>query len=122
VELGREARALRRLGAHTHAARQKMRRTTWAPLPGVSAMGDGSGSRAWQITELCSFLDLLEEGTAMRHCIVAYVPDCSSGRDSVWSLRCADPNKTGDRVTVRVCLHCNGVIEARGFVNAPISE
>jgi len=121
IEIGQEARALERLGAKTERAQQLLRKSVWAPLDGARSMRRGKGNRVWEIVELCSFVELLEEGTAMRHCVVEQVPDCARGESSIWSLRALDRLDMGERVTIRVETDKRGVVEARGFANGPIT-
>jgi len=121
VELGQEQRALYDLGANTWGDQEDLRTATWDPQPKISAMHRGKGERSWEIVELRSFSELLDEGAAMHHCIVSYAHECVDGSSSVWSMRCPGQETLANRVTVHVSTHNRYIAEARGFANAPIS-
>jgi hypothetical protein len=72
---------------------------------------------AWDISELLSSREVLEEGIAMRHCVANYIPYCATGRTSMWSLKRMDrTGKAQRKLTVEV--DTSGVIaQARGLAN-----
>ncbi len=49
--------------------------------------GVGDERRVYQMIELLTADELIEEGKAMSHCVASYTSDCASGRSSIWSLR-----------------------------------
>ncbi len=68
---------------------------TPSPLPAYRGFfGMGSDRRVYAITELISFQELWEEGTAMHHCVAQYWRNCWSGRSSIWSM--TTENSTGE--------------------------
>jgi hypothetical protein len=48
------------------------------------------GAPAWVAVGLCSEVELLEEGAAMRHCVGSYADACAQGHSRIFSLRDAD--------------------------------
>ena len=64
--------------------------TSWTPSgfrPFVVATTTTEGERRYEIVELLSTQEMLDEGRAMRHCVGSYAGYCASGRTSIWSLR-----------------------------------
>jgi hypothetical protein len=64
--------------------------TTWGPSgfpPFVHEEGAGEDRRRFEVTELLTTAELIEEGRAMHHCVGSYAGSCASGRTSIWSLR-----------------------------------
>ena len=63
---------------------------TWGPsgfAPFAHEEGEDDGRRAYEVAELLTAQELLEEGRVMNHCVASYANDCASGRSSIWSLR-----------------------------------
>ena len=55
--------------------------------PFVVEVATSDGGRRYEVVELLSSQELVEEGQAMRHCVSSYAGYCESGRTSIWSLR-----------------------------------
>ncbi|MDO8640853.1 MAG: PcfJ domain-containing protein [Nitrosarchaeum sp.] len=71
--------------------------------------------KLFRITELCSGVDLKEEGRAMHHCVVSYVGSCLTGRTTIWSLTIHSCEGSFRLLTLEVT---NGSIsQARGPYN-----
>lgn len=67
-----------------HASRR------WHPwLARRKALGSPADSDGWEwvVVELCSGLDLINEGRAMKHCVGGYHSRCLKGGSAVFSLR-----------------------------------
>ena len=47
-----------------------------------------------QIKELRNPIELVREGSAMKHCVASYADDCMSGNSSIWSMKML-PKTTG---------------------------
>ena len=63
---------------------------TWGPsgfAPFAHEEGEEDGRRAYEVVELLTAQELLEEGRVMNHCVASYANACASGRSSIWSLR-----------------------------------
>ena len=64
--------------------------TSWTPScfrPFVFEITTTDGERRYEIVELLSAQEMLDEGRAMRHCVGSYAGFCATGRTSIWSLR-----------------------------------
>lgn len=73
--------------------------------------GDSHQSKTWTIRELCSGVELAEEGAAMRHCVALYGARCVVGSAAIFSVCC-----NGVRVvTVEIAPVTLRLIQARGF-------
>ena len=84
-------------------------------------VGVGSGQRKYQIVQLKSSGELVEEGRAMRHCVASYVYSCKRGACSIWSLRTSDGFKSKPLVTIEVNSR-NTIVQARRKFNARPSQ
>jgi len=51
------------------------------------------GRAAWVAVGLCSEVELLEEGAAMRHCVGSYAKSCAKGISRIFSLRDEQGNR-----------------------------
>jgi hypothetical protein len=63
---------------------------SWDPSgfrPLVFAVTTADGERRYEVAELLTSQELMDEGRAMRNCVASYASYCTSGRTSIWSLR-----------------------------------
>ena len=71
----------------------------------------------WSITQIKNGKDLLKEGQAMRHCVVAYKNPCIKGTCTIWSLTSTDYAGTTKR-NLTLELSKNHIIyQAKGLAN-----
>ena len=102
-----------------------MRRTTsiasWTPSGFrlfVFDVATGDGERHYEVVELLTTQELLDEGQAMRHCVASYAGDCESGRTSIWSLRKRIESGRCIRLaTVEVHNNQRFIVQVRGRLN-----
>lgn len=74
----------------------------WEKLP-IEGFERESGKGKWVILQLNTYLDLMEEGLAMHHCVGSYAYSCARGESSIWSLRRYDAEGEYQRmVTIEV--------------------
>lgn len=69
--------------------------------------------RIWSITELTNSKLLGDEGRAMHHCVASYKYSASSGKCSIWSLKC-----DGERLVTLEVSNNSAIVQARGRYNA----
>jgi PcfJ-like protein len=107
-----------------HGSLVKSRATwivSWAPSgfrPLVFDVATGDGERRYEVVELLTAQELMEEGQAMRHCVASYAGDCESGRTSIWSLRKRIESGRFIRiVTIEVRNNQRFIVQVRGHLN-----
>jgi len=71
------------------------------------------GREIWTMDEILCSRELVREGRKMGHCVSSYVGDSSSGKCSIWSLKCDGAR----RVTVEIHNGQHEVVQARGKYN-----
>lgn len=71
----------------------------------------------WQIKEIRDSIALYQEGAKMGHCVYSYIGECKTGRTSIWSMTCADHNKTKRALTIEVNNLTRCVVQVRGKSN-----
>lgn len=77
-----------------------------------------SDDTLWQVLELTSAFELMEEGKAMHHCVGTYHRQCMSGAFAIFSLR-----RNGHRLaTLQVNVSDRAITQARGPYNQPIGQ
>jgi hypothetical protein len=75
----------------------------------------------WEIVELTSSLDLLQEGKALRHCVLIYDRWCCRGHSRIWSLRRRSPyGRLRSVATIEVDPWKRSVVQARGLRNKSV--
>lgn len=79
--------------------------------------GPADSPRLWEIRELLSTQELMDEGRCMLHCVVSYDLSCARGRSSIWSLRLTEDGQTERRLTVEIVLPEKEIRQARGRRN-----
>jgi len=102
-----------RLIREAHLARQtELRgRTTW-DNKGTDYVFE-HGEDSWTITELCSLQELIDEGSALAHCVATYARRCVAEKSAILSLR-----RNGQRrITIELDCRTGGVVQARGMSN-----
>ncbi|MCB0843050.1 MAG: PcfJ domain-containing protein [Bacteroidetes bacterium] len=92
------------------------RKKDWEYIEGV-----GNGQKCYQIIQLKSALELIEEGRAMKHCVASYAYSCSKGNCSIWSLRVNHDFSQKPLVTIEVNAR-DMIVQARGKYNAMPSQ
>lgn len=107
---GRPLDAVRRQVEAWHAARRPP--SGAFPPSGLAPWAEGP----WTLTELVTPQALRQEGTAMAHCVGAYVGLARKRRVSLWSMRL-----DGQRhATVEVALPTARIVQAKRKANQPI--
>lgn len=73
----------------------------------------------WEIIELCSLTELIDEGKALFHCVATYAGRCIAGSSAIFSLRLNGIR----RLTIEVNCANRQILQARGNSNrTPSSE
>ncbi len=67
----------------------------------------------WTFHEILTARDLVDEGSAMRHCVATCAPNIVSGNCSIWSLRM----NGGRKLTIQVRNRERMVVQIRGKAN-----
>jgi PcfJ-like protein len=121
---GRTVESILRAVSSWHGSLVKSRQTvpaSWAPSgfrPFVVEMATDDGGRRYEVVELLTAEELMEEGQAMRHCVSSYAGDCESGRTSIWSLRKRIESGRFVRLaTVEVHNNQRFIVQVRGRLN-----
>lgn len=65
----------------------------------------------WSVVQITTGIGLMEEGTAMRHCVVSYCRTCKEGFSSIWSLR-----KDNEKL-ITLEIRRNNICQAKGKYN-----
>lgn len=93
---------------------------TWegCPIDDTSyAVGKKENQTYWTMRQIKTGNDLLKEGQAMRHCVVAYKRECMEGKNFIWSLSSKDSAGNKKRnLTIQMDKHYN-IIQYRGLAN-----
>lgn len=70
----------------------------------------------WQIKELLSGAQLIEEGQAMKHCVASYARVCALGYCSIWAMTCVTPHGAKKHQTIEVSRE-KVIVQCRGLNN-----
>ncbi|MFK8029837.1 MAG: PcfJ domain-containing protein [Gammaproteobacteria bacterium] len=85
--------------------------------PAAYVRGKDDKQIIWRINELLSQKELLQEGRALKHCVVRYSSGCLAGRTSIWSLTREDACGNVRRSqTIEVSRH-KKIVQCRGLGN-----
>jgi hypothetical protein len=95
--------------------------THWGPAAGISPLSAERNGDLWQLIELCSPRELLDEACRMHHCVPIYHQSCLGGLTSIWSLRTSRLGHETARVTIRIDVAKRAIVEARGPANSAIT-
>ena len=121
---GRTVESMLRAVSQWHGSLVKSRPTSmvsWAPSgfrPFVFEVATGEGERRYEVVELLTSQELMEEGQTMRHCVASYAGYCESGRTSIWSLRKQIESGRFIRLaTVEVNNNQRFIVQVRGRLN-----
>ena len=88
-------------------------------IPGlVYEEGKDSDKKIYTIKELLSTKELVQEGSAMRHCVGSYSYSCRKGGSAIYSLSVKSENGTKRLLTVEINIPKKAITQARGFANA----
>ena len=89
---GRTPSSLLRMTEEWHEVLKKSRKTGNAAWEGekiedfTHIEGEGVSEKIYQIRQLLSYKQLLEEGNAMSHCVYSYADSCERKACSIWSV------------------------------------
>ncbi|HRH59156.1 MAG TPA: PcfJ domain-containing protein [Chitinophagaceae bacterium] len=76
-----------------------------------------------KVEELTEATRLVEEGTAMKHCVASYAHLCAQGRSAIFSLRKYADGKLEDILaTIEVNIFLKAIVQAKAKMNRPISQ
>jgi PcfJ-like protein len=121
---GRTVESILRAVSQWHGSLVKSRpasMASWAPSgfrPFVFEVATGDGERRYEVVELLTSRELMEEGQTMRHCVASYAGFCESGRTSIWSLRKQIESGRFIRLaTVEVNNNQRFIVQVRGRLN-----
>ncbi|MBL7818744.1 MAG: PcfJ domain-containing protein [Saprospiraceae bacterium] len=78
---------------------------------------DESKRKKYTIVQLRSAKALLEEGSAMHHCVFSYTHSCMSGRTSIWSLKEELYGNVSRLLTIEMNNAERMVVQVRGKYN-----
>ena len=94
---------------------------SWKPSgfrPFVFDEASGDGERRYEVVELLTGQELMDEGCAMRNCVASYAGYCVSGRTSIWSLRkWIESGRFVRLATVEVNNTQRFIVQVRGRLN-----
>lgn len=76
-----------------------------------------------KVEELTEAKRLIEEGTAMKHCVASYTHLCAQGRSAIFSLRKYSGGELNDIIaTIEVNIFLKTIVQAKAKMNRKISE
>jgi hypothetical protein len=73
----------------------------------------GADEKNWEIIELCTLTDLIQEGATLHHCVATYAGKCIAGTSRIFSLR----RDGSPQVTIEVDTRLKQILQARGMQN-----
>lgn len=89
---------------------------TWTGAP-YQPFIELSEQAEYQIIQLTSYSELVEESSRMSHCVRTYANKCAQGYSSIWSLRKMERNKTLSLATIEVQKGGN-IVQVKAKCNA----
>lgn len=92
--------------------------TGFASLASSDSSG-AHGKRLWEVREILSARDLLQEGARQRHCVYSYGSEIAKGLSSIWSLTADDGPGPRRTLTIEVLNKTRIVAQIRGIANRP---
>jgi hypothetical protein len=76
-----------------------------------------------KIEELTEAKKLVQEGTAMKHCVASYTHYCATGKSAIYSLRKYSGGMLKDILaTIEVNIFLKRIVQAKANMNKPISK
>jgi len=121
---GRTPESLHRAvaGWHRDLAESRAAETaveSWAPSS-FTPFAREEGERVYEVTELLTARELLEESRAMGHCVASYAQACVARRSAIWGLRLRiESGRVIRLATVEVRLRDATIIQVRKRSNKP---
>jgi len=94
-----------------------LQKTTWEGA-NYAPLAETIDTTDYQIVQLTTTLNLVQEGAYMRHCVATYAATCISGHKSIWSLR--KKNSSGSwksLVTIEIS-KTRKIVQAKARCNA----
>jgi hypothetical protein len=128
---GRTPETLRRAVSQWHRDLAQSRSAAMAVASwGPSGLGSfahedsvGDERRVYEVTELLTARELVEEGKAMSHCVASYAHACGSGQSSIWSLRVRiESGRVVRLATIEVRRRDSKIVQVRRQSNKPPTE
>ena len=86
------------------------------------AEGQNKTKKIWRIQELCSSVELQDEGRQLDHCVSSYAYSCHDGRNSIWSLNKQDQMGRSKELTIEVVNADKKIVQIRGKMNKMPNE
>jgi len=94
----------------------------WKPC-GIDGLKVERKAEIIKLEELTEAKKLIEEGTAMKHCVASYTHYCAQGRSAIFSLRKYSGGVLNDIIaTIEVNIFLKTIVQAKAKMNKPISE
>lgn len=84
--------------------------------------GQSKNKKEWRIRELCSSIELQDEGRQMSHCVSSYSTSCYTGKVSIWSLEKFECGNRTKELTIEITMADKRVVQMRGKRNCMPNE
>jgi hypothetical protein len=83
----------------------------------VEGSKENKNMRIWNIYELLSSKELLDEGRKMKHCVATYAQSCHHGTCAIWSMTLQTRDGSEKVMTIEVRLPQMAIRQVRGKLN-----
>jgi hypothetical protein len=77
----------------------------------------------WNVKQLCSFKELVNEGRDMKNCVAMYASDCAGGRTAIFHISChlkGEDKKVITSATVEVRAVDRSIVQVKGKCNTRV--
>jgi len=118
-EWHRELNAARAVALEARRWKPQERYRPCGVRAGTWSFGKDERRRTWTVREILTHAALVDEGRAMRHCVVSYARSIEQGVCSIWSLQTARAGggPAARAVTIEVLNGPREIVQVRGACN-----
>jgi len=119
---GRTLASMLRTVSEWHESNYRIRynhlhKTTWE-VANYAPWAQTIETTDYQIVQLTTTLNLVQEGAYMRHCVATYATTCSSGHTSIWSLRRKNSSGSWKSLVTIEVTKARRIVQAKARCNA----
>ena len=107
----------RQLGRETRGGHFQWTRSDIGELQIIQGSKEKGNQRIWEIRELLSSNELIDEGRRMNHCVSTYGKSCHAGKTSIWTLGINEKDEIKKVLTIEVLLANRLIRQIRGKSN-----
>lgn len=107
----------RQLGRETRGGHFQWTRSNIGEVQIMQGSKGKGNERIWEIRELLSSNELIDEGRRMNHCVSTYGKSCHARKTSIWTLEVNEKDKIRKVLTIEVLLAKKLIRQIRGKSN-----